>query len=157
MSDTYIGRQIRILFKIGVVKPPVVGKIGAHEDYVTGFEAAHVVADELSPLASLEMYQFNLRMKMPAIVDIRDEIPPYAERVPGLPGNFKQLRSHIKRFSVSCYRTLVKMEKIVFTLTTAWVLYLRKRLHEVELQRFRSMELNYNVFVNKIEAAPKFD
>jgi hypothetical protein len=96
VGDADIGRRIYLSLEIGIVKTPVMGKIGAHEDYVPRPESPHIVSYELSALSSLEMDQFNFCMKMPAIIDVRNEIPTDAERVPGLPGNFKQLRSHCK-------------------------------------------------------------
>ena len=56
-------------------------------------------------------------MQMPTIVDIRNEIPPDAERVPGLPGNFKQLWSHniilsFKRKSVSQHKSVSQRKSV---------------------------------------------
>jgi len=85
MGDTYVGCNIRIFLKIGVVKSPVMWQVGAYEDHVPRPESLHIISYELSALSSLKMYQFNFCMKMPAIVDIRDKIPPDAERVSGFP------------------------------------------------------------------------
>jgi hypothetical protein len=147
MSDAYIGCNVRVFLKIGVVKSPVVGEIGAYQHYVTGFEPAHAVTYELSALPFFKMYQFQLCMKMPVVVDIWNEIPSYAERVPGLPGNFKQLRSHIMRvYFIVELNTLSNWRKLrSYLLLNGYFIYGNG-----------CMSLNYNVFVKKIQEPAKF-
>src|SRR5882762_2520150 len=83
VRDTDIGSDIGIFFKISVVETPVMGQIGAHQNHVPCLESLHIVSHELSALSFFKMYQFHFCMKMPAVVDIWNEIPSHAERVTG--------------------------------------------------------------------------
>jgi hypothetical protein len=88
-------------------------------------------------------------MKMPAVIDVWYEIPSYAKRMSGFPGNFKQLRSHDGSFFIKEFLQYsnVKLKKIVCITGSDLIIYLRKRLHEEAMDAFWGY---YNVFVNKI-------
>src|ERR1700754_3028520 len=89
-----VGALFVIFFEPGIVETPVMREIGTHQYNIPGIEPLHIVAHELGASSLFKMDQFHFGVEMPAGIDVRYEIPSYAKRMSGLPGNFKQLRSH---------------------------------------------------------------
>lgn len=84
-----IGLQAGVFLEIEVVKPPVVGQVGAHQHDIARLESFDTIANELGSFSLFEMDQFDLGMVMPAVIDVRHQVPAYAERMAGACGNFK--------------------------------------------------------------------
>ena len=61
MCHAYIRMHPGMLFKIGVIKSPVMGQVCTYEDDITRFEPFDTIADELRSFPLLEMDQFHFR------------------------------------------------------------------------------------------------
>ena len=82
------------LVEVDVVVTPVMGEVGTDEDDIAGLKAFDVVADELSTAALMKEDQFHFDMVVPAVVDERVPVFPYAERVGGGAGDFEEFGLH---------------------------------------------------------------
>src|SRR3954463_7837696 len=80
MGDADISHGFCVFFKEGIVKAPVVGKVGTYHYNITGFESFDAVADELCSFSFFKMDQFNFRMVMPTIIDMGNEVSPNTKR-----------------------------------------------------------------------------
>ena len=63
------------------VEPGEVRNVGADENNVTAVEPPDVVADEMCAAALFEVDQFNYIVVMPAVINVRNEIPSHTERL----------------------------------------------------------------------------
>ena len=62
-----------------VVVPPVVREVGADEDDITGLKPFDMIAYELRTAALMEKDQLQFGVVVPAIIDERVPVFPYAE------------------------------------------------------------------------------
>src|SRR5215204_2703643 len=100
MRHPNICSNVRILFKIHIIKTPVMWEVGSNQNYISSFETLDTVANKLSAFTLVEMDQLNLWMIMPSIVNVRNQVMSYTKRVAGFFGNLKELRSHTAFFSL---------------------------------------------------------
>ena len=77
-----------VLVKVHIVMPPVMRKIGTHQDDVAGIESLDMIAHELRTSALMEMDELYLGMIMPAIIDMRIPVFTDTERMCRGSGNF---------------------------------------------------------------------
>jgi hypothetical protein len=56
MRHPYIGGLSGVFIKIKIVKPPVMGQIGSHQNNIPGLEPLDIVAHELGALPFFKMY-----------------------------------------------------------------------------------------------------
>src|SRR5579863_2213488 len=94
MNDGGMDGQWFGLVEADVVVTPVMGEVRADEDDITGLKTFDVVADELSTAALMKEDQFHFDMVVPAVIDERVPVFPYAERVGGGAGDFEEFGLH---------------------------------------------------------------
>ena len=70
------------------------GKVRAQQDHVVRFKMVDIVADELPPRSLDDVYQFDLGMIMPFVIEMRHDIIPHVERMLGLQMDLQQMRFH---------------------------------------------------------------
>jgi hypothetical protein len=88
MYDGGVDRLRFVLVEVRVVITPVMREVGADEDDIAGLEAFDVIADELGAAALVKEDQFHLDMVVPAVIDERIPVFPYAEGMGGSAGDF---------------------------------------------------------------------
>src|SRR6185436_826226 len=81
MSHPYIGSYRAILFKINIIKSPIMRQVRTNQYYISCFKLFDTVADELCAFTFIKMDQFDFGMIMPAVIDVRNKIPPYTKRM----------------------------------------------------------------------------
>jgi len=74
--------------KVNIVISPVMRQIGAYQDNIARIESLDMIPHELSATAFVKVNELDLGMIMPAIVDIRVPVFPYAERMRRSLGDF---------------------------------------------------------------------
>lgn len=79
VRHTDIGLYTGILFKIQVIKTPVMRQVGAYHYNVARFESFDAVANELGAFSFFKMDELYFGMIVPAVVDIRHQVAAYAE------------------------------------------------------------------------------
>ena len=75
--------------EVAVVVPPVMGKIRAYENDVSGMETFDVIPHELCTATLVKIDEFDLGMIMPAIIDIGVPVFANAEGMSRGPGDFQ--------------------------------------------------------------------
>jgi hypothetical protein len=89
MRYTHIRMSGAVLFKINIIKTPVMREMRAYQDNIARLEPFNAVANELRAFTFLEMYELHFRMVMPAVINMRNNILPHAERMPRAFGYFE--------------------------------------------------------------------
>ena len=61
-------RHILVPFEISIIIPPVMRKVGTHQNDIAGMKTFDMIAVELGTAAMVEIDQFDFGVVMPAIV-----------------------------------------------------------------------------------------
>src|ERR1700722_4432828 len=85
---------IAVAAEIHVVVAPIMREIAAHKNDVTGLEPLDVIADELRAVALGEDNELHFRVVVPAVIDKRVPVLPYAEGMGGGPWYLEEFRLH---------------------------------------------------------------
>src|ERR1700722_13415920 len=86
---------IAVAAEIHVVVAPIMREIAAHKNDVTGLEPLDVIADELRAVALVEDNELHFRVVVPAVIDKRVPVLPYAEGMGGGPWYLEEFRLHL--------------------------------------------------------------
>src|SRR3954469_4080007 len=88
-----------ILFKIGIIKSPIMRKVRSNQDYITRFKTFDTVTYELGSISFFEMDELHFRMIMPSVIHMRYKIPPHTKRMSGTLRYLEQLWPHSAKYS----------------------------------------------------------
>jgi hypothetical protein len=83
VDDGRVNLVVAVLLEKGIVVAPVMRKVRAYQDDITGMKAFDMIADELRAAALVKEDQFHFGMIVPAVIDKGIPVFPDTERVGG--------------------------------------------------------------------------
>src|ERR1700722_19325164 len=87
--------QIAFLVEIHIIIPPIVREVTSYQNDVAGLEPLDVISDELRAIALVEDDELHFRMVVPAVIDKRVPVLPYAKGMGRGPWYLEEFRLHL--------------------------------------------------------------
>ena len=94
VNDGGMHGPIAVTAEIYVIVAPIMWEVAAHKNDITGLEPLDVIADELRAVALVEDNELHFRVVVPAVIDKRVPVLPYAEGMGGGPWYLEEFRLH---------------------------------------------------------------